>query len=169
MHDLKTHSGTKSSTFFVQGMCCSEEQHAIEKKLRTIRGIESCRVNLVNQKVDVVHTCSRNDIQSALHRLGFKTHEEIPTVEQASFWDKHAPLFSTVTSVVLITIGILLEQLGSSETVTIPLFLGAILIGGWRIARKGLKAAKNLSLDMNSLMTIAVIGAMAIGEWTGNS
>ncbi len=150
----------------MQGMCCSEEQHAIEKKLRTIRGVESCKFNLVNQKVDVVHTCSRNDIQSALHRLGFKAHEQIPTVEQASFWDKHAPLFSTVTSAVLIIIGILLERLGSSETVTIPLFLGAILIGGWRIARKGLKAAKNVSLDMNSLMTIAVIGAMAIGEWT---
>ena len=166
MHDQKTRSGTKSSTFFVQGMCCSEEQHAIEKKLRTIGGVESCKFNLVSQKVDVVHTCSRNDIQSALHRLGFKAHEQIPAVEQTSFWDKHAPLFSTVTSAVLIIIGILLEQLGSSETITIPLFLGAILIGGWRIARKGLKAAKNLSLDMNSLMTIAVIGAMAIGEWT---
>ncbi|MGE0193741.1 MAG: heavy metal translocating P-type ATPase [Planctomycetota bacterium] len=44
-------------------------------------------------------------------------------------------------------------------------YLGAILLGGWAVAPKALAAARNLRPDMNLLMTIAVVGAVAIGEW----
>ncbi|MEK7822138.1 MAG: HAD-IC family P-type ATPase, partial [Planctomycetota bacterium] len=51
------------------------------------------------------------------------------------------------------------------ENITIPIYLIAMLTGGPRIFHKGFLAAKGLSLDMNTLMGIAVIGAAAIGEW----
>ncbi len=165
MDDQKIDSSTKSSTFFVEGMCCGEEQHRIEKKLQTIPGVVNCKFNLVNQKLNVVHTCSKDDVLRPLHRLGFKVREQMSAAEQKSFWEKHASLFFIGLSGLLAIAGILLEQFGIGETVTIPLLLGAILTGGWRIAIKGFKAAKNLSLDMSSLMTIAIMGAMAIGEW----
>ncbi len=41
----------------------------------------------------------------------------------------------------------------------------AILTGGWNIAPKAWYALKNLRPDMNLLMTIAVIGAVILGEW----
>ena len=44
-------------------------------------------------------------------------------------------------------------------------FLAAILAGGIPVARKALERARQRSLDMNALMTVAVVGAMAIGEW----
>ncbi len=91
MNSPKTPSRSNSSAFFVEGMCCMDEQHAIEKKLRTIPGIQDCRFNLVNQKLSIVHTCPKEDIQRALHGLGFKVREQMHAVEQKSFWEKYDP------------------------------------------------------------------------------
>jgi Zn2+/Cd2+-exporting ATPase len=52
------------------------------------------------------------------------------------------------------------------EPVTIALFLAAIISGGWFIAPKTVAAARRLAPDMNQLMTIAVLGAAGIGEWS---
>ena len=52
------------------------------------------------------------------------------------------------------------------ESVTIALFLAAIISGGWFIAPKAVAAARRLAPDMNLLMTIAVLGAAGIGEWS---
>ena len=45
------------------------------------------------------------------------------------------------------------------------MYLAAILSGGWLVARKGFYALRNRTLDINVLMTLAVIGAAVIGEW----
>jgi len=45
------------------------------------------------------------------------------------------------------------------------IYLAAMLAGGWFIVPKALRAAGRLRPDMNLLMTIAVAGAMGIGEW----
>jgi Cd2+/Zn2+-exporting ATPase len=42
----------------------------------------------------------------------------------------------------------------------------AIIFGGWFIAPKAVAAARRLAPDMNLLMTIAVLGAAGIGEWS---
>ena len=44
------------------------------------------------------------------------------------------------------------------------LFLASALVGGWNFFPKGVRSARTLKLDMNFLMTIAIIGAVAIGE-----
>lgn len=43
-------------------------------------------------------------------------------------------------------------------------FLAGALIGGWNFFPKGVRAARTLELDMNFLMTVAIIGALLIGE-----
>jgi Cd2+/Zn2+-exporting ATPase len=43
-------------------------------------------------------------------------------------------------------------------------FLAAALIGGWNFFPKGIRAAATLKLDMNFLMTAAILGAVLIGE-----
>src|SRR5690625_5659265 len=69
-------------------------------------------------------------------------------------------------SVVFIIIGYLLYfQVGQDHPLTIITFLVAILIGGFDLFKVGLKNLTRLEFDMNTLMTIAIIGAAIIGEW----
>ncbi len=43
-------------------------------------------------------------------------------------------------------------------------FLAGALVGGWNFFPKGVRAARTFKLDMNFLMTVAIIGALLIGE-----
>lgn len=52
------------------------------------------------------------------------------------------------------------------ESIAIALFLMAIISGGWFVAPKAVTAARCLAPDMNLLVTIAVLGAAGIGEWS---
>ncbi len=47
----------------------------------------------------------------------------------------------------------------------IAAYVAAVLLGARFVAVKAWYAARNLRPDMNLLMTVAVLGAMAIGEW----
>lgn len=49
---------------------------------------------------------------------------------------------------------------------SVALFVGAILAGGGLILPKAVGSLRRLALDMNVLMTVAIIGAAAIGEWS---
>ena len=53
----------------------------------------------------------------------------------------------------------------AAPSASVPLYLAAILVGGAPIARTGWRRLRQGSLDMNALMTVAVTGAMVIGEW----
>ncbi|MDG8114782.1 hypothetical protein OK769_10595, partial [Streptococcus pneumoniae] len=44
-------------------------------------------------------------------------------------------------------------------------FAIAILIGLWVVLPKALLAARRLRPDMNLLMTVAVVGAIGLGDW----
>jgi Cd2+/Zn2+-exporting ATPase len=60
------------------------------------------------------------------------------------------------------------EGLGIAHEVPVPariLYGLAILAGGWFVAPKAWFAVRRLRPDMNLLMTVAVIGAIGIGEW----
>ena len=60
------------------------------------------------------------------------------------------------------------EGLGLAHAVPLPVrlyYIVAIIAGGWYVAPKALLAVRRFRPDMNLLMTIAVIGAVIIGEW----
>ena len=44
------------------------------------------------------------------------------------------------------------------------LFVAAALVGGWNFFPKGIRSARLLALDMNFLMTVAILGAVVTGE-----
>jgi Zn2+/Cd2+-exporting ATPase len=55
---------------------------------------------------------------------------------------------------------------GEGSVPAIFLFLGAIIIGGFSLFKSGIKNLLKLDFDMRALMTVAIIGAAIIGEWS---
>ena len=78
-------------------------------------------------------------------------------------------MLRTALSGVLVAAAYVTEQaahLGAAGApAAVALYLLAVLTGGWRTARLGLANLLRLRFDMNTLMTVAVAGAIAIGEW----
>lgn len=54
---------------------------------------------------------------------------------------------------------------GAAPPFSVVLYLGAVAAGGWYVFPKAVPAARKLRPDMNLLMTLAVLGAMGLGEW----
>ncbi len=82
-----------------------------------------------------------------------------------TWWERHRTTAAMAASGQLIATGWALGVVGAPQIVSTVLYALAIVAGGlitWRRAYVSLKARM---LDMNVLMTIAVIGAAAIGEW----
>ena len=85
-------------------------------------------------------------------------------IAEPTWWVRHRAEVTVAASGALIAIGWLLGWLGAELAATVAFGL-AIMAGGaitWRRAAVSLAAR---TLDMNVLMTIAVSGAAAIGEW----
>jgi Zn2+/Cd2+-exporting ATPase len=72
-----------------------------------------------------------------------------------------------LASLLFIVLGYVSQSIsGEGGTQTILAFLAAILIGGTSLFKVGIKNLIKLQFDMKALMTIAIIGATIIGEWS---
>ena len=98
------------------------------------------------------------------------------------FWQRHGRTITTIVSGLLVLIGFVVhvvlaggiwaaigsEGLGVVHHVPLAAripYLLAILTAFWHIVPKAWRAARRLRPDMNLLMTVAVVGAIGIGEW----
>ena len=151
--------------FKVDGLCCATEEHLIRTKLESDEEVRSLRFDLIRKTVTVSHTGEKERILTALREIGmpgrpFDGRQRIPPPKPLS------PLRSTTTAaLVLIAVGGLLSLWEDAAAFSSASFLAAVAIGGWKIALKALTALRNRSLDMNFLMTIAVLGAVALGQY----
>jgi Cd2+/Zn2+-exporting ATPase len=85
----------------------------------------------------------------------------------SGWWSEHGHEAATVMAGVFIALGWLLGRAGSGwpETASIAAYMVAIFSGGWLVFRRAVASVRSRSLDMNVLMTVAVLGAVGIGEW----
>lgn len=74
-------------------------------------------------------------------------------------------LLRTVIAAGALLAAYIVERAGGAATLFISLYLIAIIAGVWGNARKAWYSLPRLDFNMSVLMTIAVIGAVAIGEW----
>jgi Zn2+/Cd2+-exporting ATPase len=149
-------------SFLVDGMDCSEEVAAIERALKPITGVLGVRAEIVSSKVTVFHDgkLSRASLASAINRTGV-------TVREGDADGKHGSLRTILVAVsgIATGIGLALQWLGfKSGWQPDAAFIVAILAGGALVVPKAIRSLRTFSLDMNVLMTVAVAGAVVIGE-----
>lgn len=152
----------------VEDMCCAEEASMVEKQLRKLPGVADLRFNMVAREIAVEYDSGRlnpDQIMQAVSATGVMVKFRGRDEPVESFWEKRKHEILTVVSAVLILAALVCSMVGFDHSVTDPLYILAILAGGYFIAKKGFLALRTLSLDMNFLMTVAVIGAAAIEQW----
>jgi Cd2+/Zn2+-exporting ATPase len=133
-------------------------------------GVHGLEANIIGSKITVTHepTVTAQQLIDAVAPTGMtaslassKGREEATTNAQ-----RHRAI-SVGVSGVLTGLGLLQEWMDvGPDALRIPIFAIAIIAGGWFIFPKALAAARRVMLDMNVLMSVAVVGAAIIGEWS---
>ena len=163
-------SAERTTRLSIARMDCPTEEALIRDKLSTVAGVSGLDFNLMQRTLSVRHADhALPNVLAALHALGFEAQvlevadaapaSVVPSGTQTNWW----PLgISFVTASAAEAIYWLHD--GNHWSVVI-LALVAIFTGGLSTYKKGWIALKNLNLNMNALMSIAVTGAMLIGHW----
>jgi len=74
-------------------------------------------------------------------------------------------LLRTVASGVSVAAGFAAEKFGAANIVFMSLYVAAILLGGWGNFRKAAFSLPKFDFNMSVLMSVAIVGAGAIGAW----
>lgn len=128
-------------------------------------------MNFGANKISIYGEASIEEIEEAGSFENLKVKEESLSARQElktqkqelSFGQKYGRL---TISALLILLGFLFSfKSGDDSLIAAGLFAASILISGFNLFRQGLKNLSQAYFDMRTLMTIAVIGAMLIGEW----
>ncbi|MDZ7268926.1 MAG: cation-translocating P-type ATPase [candidate division KSB1 bacterium] len=163
----------------VAGVHCAGCARTIESAVTQMPGVDSVAVNFANGRVKVSFDKSRQNLARIKERIesaGFQVkheHRRVQHEARAPFWQT-PEVAAVALSGVLLGIGLLvdffaraafLDIFGLTFHVATPVLLLALLAGAWHFAPKGLRAVRLLALDINFLMTLAIAGAILIGEY----
>jgi Cd2+/Zn2+-exporting ATPase len=157
------------TTLRVAGMDCADEVEALERVLKPFPGVRQVRVNLMGGKVVVAHdrSVTTEQLIQAIASAGLPATPDKADTTDTPADAQRSRLISVAVSALFTGAGFALQwsKLGP-PALSIGAFVAAIIAGGWFIFPKALRALRKLSPDMNLLMTVAVIGAALIGQWS---
>ncbi|WP_314387159.1 heavy metal translocating P-type ATPase [Pseudomonas brenneri] len=159
-------ANARLSTFRIEAMDCPTEQTLIQNKLGKLAGVQQLEFNLINRILGVTHDLpSTAPIIEAIKSLGMQAdpiEEGAPAAEPAA----KKPWWPLALSGVGALAAEVIHFTNAAPTWVVALVaLVSILSGGLTTYKKGWIALKNLNLNINALMSIAVTGAVLIGQW----
>ena len=165
-------AGASTAKYRIANMDCPTEERLIRNKLANMAGVVGLDFNLMNRVLDVHHTLpSLATVEAALHGIGMQA---VPMEAGAApVRDPNEGKLSGLQKGLLVVSGLAAfgaEALAwtthaDSSPLVIALALLSIATGGWPTLKKGWIALKSLTLNINFLMSLAVFGAIAIGQW----
>ncbi|MBX3403756.1 MAG: cadmium-translocating P-type ATPase [Phycisphaeraceae bacterium] len=171
-------------------MDCPTEEAVVRNGLKSVAGVESLNFDLFNRRLTVTHSLPDEwPIVAALRRVGMEPAQTVDGAE-APVWPEverratkpvvvpggepmEVPIASRRELVMLGLSGVLAVAAEvvawttktESSWPVLVMSAAAVLLGGLPTLRKGLIALRTFTLNINFLMTVAVAGAFAIGEY----
>ncbi|MEX2581943.1 MAG: heavy metal translocating P-type ATPase [Gemmatimonadota bacterium] len=153
------------TTFVVDGLCCATEARQIEDRLGDRPDVDRLDFDYLGRRMTVEGRVPPEHVREVVRQLGMKARR-VGEVE-ARHDDEGFSRKLLVALSGLFWLGALLAEwvLEWGEAWVAILAISAIAAGGRHILPRGVRAARNLALDMNFLMSVAAIGAILVGEY----
>ncbi|EKS9913187.1 heavy metal translocating P-type ATPase [Burkholderia multivorans] len=163
-----TAAGNVRSAFRIMQMDCPTEETLIRKKLGGMGEVSALEFNLMQRMLTVEHVPGAQPaIERAIRTLGM-TPEAASAGTPASAAPAEAPAkpwWPLALSGAAAIASEAASWAGLPAWLSALLAIAAVLSCGLTTYRKGWIALRNGNLNINALMSIAVTGAMAIGQW----
>lgn len=176
--------------FRVRGLHCSQEAALIQKKLAGVTGIEAVSFEILDEKMSVefdAGAVSPEQIAAHVRELGMGVDHWAAGAQQETWWARWGQVAFCVLSGGAMLAGMIFEARESDnfwlgmlahshgaaegahhelELFPLAAFGLAVLLGAWYVVPKAWRAVRARHLDMNILVLIALVGAVALEEYT---
>ena len=162
--------------FPVEGMDCADCAATIERGVSRMNGVQWASINFAGGRMSVEYApeqTNREDISKLVSSLGYRVGDD--STESVDTDDSESRLTwlllsrenrQTAAGFIMTALAFTASQFGAPTWLPTALYVATILVAGLPIARKGIATLRATHrLDINLLMTIAVVGAGFIGEW----
>jgi Zn2+/Cd2+-exporting ATPase len=171
--------------FRIQGMDCVEEVTLLKREVGPlVGGADRLAFDILNARMTVdglPDGVTNQAVIKAVERAGLGARlingDAQQSEPQPTFWEQHRRLILTAMCGLAILAALAMQyalSTGAADVDSVAhqlpaaakvLFAVAITAGIWLVLPKAFNALRRFQPDMNLLMTVAVIGAIAIGEW----
>jgi Cd2+/Zn2+-exporting ATPase len=151
-------------------MCCQDEVRLVGKGLTKVPGIADWSADLVMRRVRVRFDPMRTrgaDIAAAISAIGLAAAESTVRAEEPIEPPRPpSPVtWLVAASGACLAIGALLHWTGAPILAARSAFLAALVAGGIPTVRRAWISLRARNLDIHVLMLIAVVGALALGDF----
>jgi len=163
-------AGTSRQRYFIAGMDCPTEEGLLRRRLQHQAGVVALEFDLINRILDVRHRLQDDmPLRAAIAETGMTAEPlaeaapppaPLPAVSPSLRWRMAAAGVAAVSAEALALAG--WDEAGLP---VIALAMAAMLLGGLPTLRKGWIALRSVTLNIHLLMSLAVIGAVALGQW----
>lgn len=157
------------SVFHIGKMDCPTEEGIIRNRLKGVQGIEQLDFDLMSRELTVIHYHpDASTIHKALESVGMDPrlvdeNEPEPAGPAVPILDRW---LMGCSGILALTAEVIAWTTGAERSwPVIALALGSIAFGGRETIRKGIVSLRTLTLNINFLMAVAIIGAAVIGQW----
>ena len=166
-------SEADKTVYRVQGFSCANCAGKFEGNVQKLPDVTDAKVNFGASKISVYGTATIDQLEQAgafenlkvtpETKIGVTNQNSEDKKEEDPFYKKHSTL---LYSILLIAFGFISMAVNGNDNILTPLlFIASMLIGGSNMLKTGLINLTKLEFDMRTLMTVAVIGGVLIGEW----
>lgn len=160
-------------TFRVDGMDCADCALHLERAVARLEGVDRVEVSFATGRMrlaarDAASVVPR--VRRLARRMGYEAvpdrGTQAPPAGLWAFLRRHRSIWPSAGAGLLLLTAFALRLLGGPALAAEGLLVAATLVAGFPLARAAwatLRSAR--TVDMNGLMTIAAVGALAIGEY----
>jgi Zn2+/Cd2+-exporting ATPase len=158
-----------STTFRVEELDCATEENELRAALLPLNGVRSLEFDLVARHVTIKHSLATTEtLSGAIKAAGMRPKQLIPTSTTVPTRSLSNKAIALIVGSGLLAVGSEVLVIAGLKERSIPVALmaiAAIALGGRDTLRKGFQALIHRRLTMALLMSVAVIGALIIGQW----
>jgi Cd2+/Zn2+-exporting ATPase len=160
--------------YCVAGLTCVDCAARVQAAVNQVEGVSDCQVDHAAGTLTVWSDrpdLPEDHVAAAVSAAGYRLvrdrrREDTVVVGFVRFLFFKTETTLTTVSGLLTLLGLALVVAGAPPWSRTSLFAAAILVGGYPVARHAFQELwRSRSLGINTLMVIAVVGAMIIGEW----
>ena len=155
----------------IPAMDCPTEEGQIRRALEGVAELRGLRFDLPARALTVdAPAASWGTVTAAINALGFKTETlSAPPAAEDTAQSQRTELIKLVAALA-VAIGaellhVFAPDTGPWQVAGMAVAAVAIALSGLAVFRKGLSALVRGQLNINALMSVAVTGAFAIGQW----